>query len=336
MIGESSSVSVIIPTYNRKDSLLRTLDSLSRQTYPAERLEVIVVDDGGNDGTEAVTYPSFPFALRYLRQDNRGATAARNSGASHSSGQILVFIDDDIRLYPLTLERLVNETSRHEQTIVLGTLILPEEIMARSIFAGISGQDYQAAGEDLDFTNCMTGLLAIRSENYYNLGGFQDPTGGWPNWDDVDFGYRAHQRGMKLARLSNAKAEHWDYAAVNLHIACQRWEAAAESAPRLFLHYPNLFAEVPMFHDKGPVAFSSDSAIMIMRKITRKAASSPPARSALEFMVRLLEKIYPRPDLLASLYRWIVGGYIYRGYRRGLKEVRSLSAPVTPAPAKNE
>jgi len=47
-------VSVIIPTYNRKDSLLRTLDSLSRQTYPAECFEVIVVDDGGCDGTEVV------------------------------------------------------------------------------------------------------------------------------------------------------------------------------------------------------------------------------------------------------------------------------------------
>ncbi|MBX7232932.1 MAG: glycosyltransferase [Caldilineales bacterium] len=49
-----SYVSVIIPTYNRKAMLKQTLASLARQTFPCDRFEVIVVDDGGSDGTEAV------------------------------------------------------------------------------------------------------------------------------------------------------------------------------------------------------------------------------------------------------------------------------------------
>lgn len=42
----------------------------------------------------------------------------------------------------------------------------------------------------------MTGLIAIKKSDFFGLGMFQDPTGGWPNWDDVDFGYRAVKVGF--------------------------------------------------------------------------------------------------------------------------------------------
>src|SRR5690554_961841 len=89
-------VSVIIPTYNRIDSLKKTLTALELQTWPHDRYEVIVVDDGSTDSTPEIARSRFSFPLRYVRQQNQGSAAARNRGAQESSGSILIFIDDDI------------------------------------------------------------------------------------------------------------------------------------------------------------------------------------------------------------------------------------------------
>ena len=70
-------VSVIIPTFNRRELLGRAIDSVLSQTY--EPFELLVVDDGSDDGTD-VLVASYGNKVRYLYQDNRGAAAARNTG----------------------------------------------------------------------------------------------------------------------------------------------------------------------------------------------------------------------------------------------------------------
>lgn len=86
-------VSVIIPTHNRKGFLQTALQSVLSQDHP---LEVIVVDDGSADGTrEAITTDDS--RLRYLRQDNRGPAAARNTGIKNASFDLIAFLDSDDR-----------------------------------------------------------------------------------------------------------------------------------------------------------------------------------------------------------------------------------------------
>ncbi len=90
-------ISVIIPTCNRRDKLLRLLLALRAQAVPPGSFEVIVADDGSRDGTgEAVAslLPRFP-GLSYLPGKNRGQGAARNRGLRSARGEILGFIDDD-------------------------------------------------------------------------------------------------------------------------------------------------------------------------------------------------------------------------------------------------
>jgi glycosyltransferase involved in cell wall biosynthesis len=89
-------ISVILPTYNRAAFLERAIGSIAGQTLLPD--ELIVVDDGSTDGTDALLSglaASFPCAMRVLRQENRGAAAARNLGISHAQGDILVFLDSD-------------------------------------------------------------------------------------------------------------------------------------------------------------------------------------------------------------------------------------------------
>lgn len=323
-VSQPPSVSVIVPTFNRKKSLLRGLDSLCRQTYPAERFEVIVVDDGGSDETsKAVRENQYPFELRYLRQSNQGATVARNHGAEHSRGACLVFMDDDIVLAAGTIETLIDALNHHQQAVVLGALRLPSELVAKAPWAHRRDQRRtgQGTGGIVPFQECMTGLLAISRSDFLQLGVFQDPTGGWPNWDDVDFGYRASLRGFRFWRCASAIAEHWDYAAADLGTECKRWYRASTAAPRLFQRHPALKPSIPMFRDKGPISWREDGPPLIGRKIARQIVSSPPVLWVMEASVRFLETHCPSPTILERLCRWIKSAYVYKGYREGLYEL---------------
>lgn len=324
-------VSVIIPTYNRKDSLLRALDSLSRQTYPAECFEVIVVDDGSNDDTAGnFVQRSYPFHLNYLRQVNQGATAARNHGAAHSQGEHLVFMDDDIVPGAATIRILIDELVLRQRTVVLGSLSLPSQLSATSPYARAvdQGRPDQRAEGFVPFQECLTGLLAINKTDFFNLGMFQDPTGGWPNWDDIDFGYRASVAGFRFWRSASAVAEHWDYAAHDLGTACQRLYRASKSAPRLFQRYPALKARIPMFRDKAPIEWRQDTLGLIIRKLIRQIMSARLTMAIMRHAVPYLENRSPQSELLALLYRWVCSGHIYRGYRDGLGSMITGSIPT--------
>ncbi len=92
--------SVIIPSFNRVETLKRAIDSVIKQTH--KDFELIVVDDGSTDKTKELCL-EYPY-LKYIYQTNRGVSAARNLGVSHSSGQWIAFLDSDDRFLKSKLE----------------------------------------------------------------------------------------------------------------------------------------------------------------------------------------------------------------------------------------
>ncbi len=87
-------VSIILPTYNRADSLPTAIRSVLNQTHT--EFELIVVDDGSTDGTRAVLASHRDSRVRILRHPvNRGVAAARNTGIAAATGDVLAFIDSD-------------------------------------------------------------------------------------------------------------------------------------------------------------------------------------------------------------------------------------------------
>ena len=96
------SVSAVIPTFNRKALVLRALRSVYEQTQSVD--EIIVVDDGSEDGTRAAIRDEFP-AVEILVQDNRGVSAARNRGIAVASGSWIAFLDSDDEWKPSKIER---------------------------------------------------------------------------------------------------------------------------------------------------------------------------------------------------------------------------------------
>ena len=326
------TVSVIIPTYNRKESLLRALDSLAQQTIPVERLEVIVVDDGSTDETQTLTNQQFPFPVRYLQQKNQGATAARNFGAMTSRSEILVFIDDDITISPQTLEALAAAFRRRDKILAMGTINKRSSVNG-SVYTPVvlTMTDHALIAQDdaeLPFVDCNSELLACKRTDFFDIGMFQDPTGGqgWPNWDDVDFGYRAHRKGFRLLGTSQAVAEHWDYSISNRVAACQRFYRAGRSAVWLFKTHPELQTLIPMLTDKTPPIWGQDTPLLIARKLARNILSSRPAFYGLVKLVSILEQHYPAPVILRRLYYLLHGANLFQGYREGLRDFRLAGA----------
>lgn len=87
-----NTVSVVIPTYNRSQLVCETIESAIHQSNVD--IEIIVVDDGSTDDTEKALAP-YSEDIIYLRQSNRGVSAARNLGLTQASGDYIAFLDSD-------------------------------------------------------------------------------------------------------------------------------------------------------------------------------------------------------------------------------------------------
>lgn len=118
----SPRFSVVIPTYNRADSVLHTLSSCFKQTF--EDFEIIVIDDGSSDNTVEVLSAVEDQRLTVVPQDNAGPAAARNHGMRIAKGQYIAFLDSDDRWYPEFLESVNTLLIEQGDVLVYGRIIV--------------------------------------------------------------------------------------------------------------------------------------------------------------------------------------------------------------------
>ncbi len=128
----SPLLSVVIPTYNRKELLLRCLEALAIQTFDRSEYEVIVVDDGSTDGTAAMLERArYPFQLSSVRIEHSGPSTARNAGAAIASGNYLAFTEDDVTASPDWLAAAAQSLSLKNVAILEGRTL--DETTGRSV-----------------------------------------------------------------------------------------------------------------------------------------------------------------------------------------------------------
>jgi glycosyltransferase involved in cell wall biosynthesis len=91
-------VSAIVSTFNRRELVSRAIESVLSQTLPVD--EIVVIDDGSTDGTEAALQERFGDRIRYAWQPNAGVSVARNTGMAMARGRYFALLDSDDRWLP--------------------------------------------------------------------------------------------------------------------------------------------------------------------------------------------------------------------------------------------
>ncbi len=126
-LNQKVKASVIIPTYNRCRSLERALQSVAEVHFPHEQFEVVVVDNNSNDDTPNVAhrFANSDIELKYLKEPRLSFTVARHTGANAASGEILLYIDDDVVVNKGWLAAVIDVFEGDETVGIVGGPILP-------------------------------------------------------------------------------------------------------------------------------------------------------------------------------------------------------------------
>jgi glycosyltransferase involved in cell wall biosynthesis len=185
--GSRPLVSVITAVYNGERYLREALESLFAQDY--EPFESIVVDDGSEDGTPEIAR-SFP--VRYHRQENQGAAAARNAGIALARGELIAYLDADDLLPP---NKLSVQSAYLEGHPNVGCVLGRQEIMLQ----GVEPPEWltrDALYGDLDGIPLVSAM--VRKRVLDDLGGF-DETFGFA--EDRDLFIRMREHGVEITVL---------------------------------------------------------------------------------------------------------------------------------------
>ena len=208
------AISVVIPTYNRVEQLRGALVGLAGQTGLAEPPEVVVVSDGSSDGTdEFLRSPQCPLPVVAVRQDNAGPAAARNRGIQEATGELVVFIDDDVVPAPdlLAAHLRHHEASGNDDTVVIGPMITPadevlspwvrwEQDMLYKQYAAMERGDWEATARQF-----YTANASIARRHLVDAGGFDEA---FRRAEDVELAYRLADRGLHFTFAKDAIVDH--------------------------------------------------------------------------------------------------------------------------------
>ena len=216
-------ISVIIPTYNRCNSVERILHALLNQTLAPAAYEVILSIDGSQDGTNemAAGFPA-PFDLKPIWQSNHGRAAACNAGIRISRGDILVILDDDMEPAPDCLERHYQMHPTGSRLGVMGAVPVCCENTDPPVAAYIAEKfnrhlenlarpDHQFALRDF-----YSGHFSIRRDVLMQAGLFDETFRIYGN-EDLELSLRLVKSGVKLAYAPEIMAyQHYskDFAAL--------------------------------------------------------------------------------------------------------------------------
>lgn len=334
MTMDTPLVSIVIPTRDRAASLSRVLDCLNAQRPPLDRAEVLLIDDSAGDETLLLAHDDrYAFSIRHRGGTGTGAVGARNLGASEARGEILLMLDDDILVRPEFVSEMVAVVQARPRAVVVGTLIPhgPENPSQMTPFQRLQcesaiGTNPVAEHRGADFRDCLAGLLAMRRDVYWEIGGMRSIGGSSRGaWTDVLFGYQAMSHGVEVLVSHKAVAYHDDHTLESLDVLCQVMRQNGREAVRLFEQVPELSAGIPMFRDMLPINWKQDGPRLVLRKVLRRLASGRIALWGMEQLGRFIEEHCPSPLLLRPLYRWICGGHIHRGYHEGLQMQRDAA-----------
>jgi glycosyltransferase involved in cell wall biosynthesis len=235
-------VSVVIPTYNRLDMLLRVLDALEQQT-DAPAFEVIVINDGSKDETEKVV--SQRAGIVFRSQGNAGPGRARNHGVSLAQGKFVVFIGDDTVPEPRFLAehaRVHRESNDDPLVACLGYTGWPRGERVTAFMDYINDYGLQFGykliqhGEVVPFNFFYTSNISI--DRQLLAAHPFDTTFPSAAWEDIELAYRLDAKGLKIHYNERAVTRH--YHPMTIDSFARRQYTVGKSGAIFFKKHPEL------------------------------------------------------------------------------------------------
>ena len=198
-------VSIVIPTFNRPEGLLKCLHSLSVQTADPSTWEAIVVNDGGMDVSGTVEAFIGRMAVILLNQENQGPASARNRGAKASKAGLIAFLDDDCVAEPEWVGRMLEHARPGE---LIGGEV--KNRLTENIFSETCQTLIDYLYERLDTTTDMfftSNNMCIHAEDFHRIGGF-DTGFRTSAGEDREFCVRAATSGVRLRWVPEIRIGH--------------------------------------------------------------------------------------------------------------------------------
>jgi glycosyltransferase involved in cell wall biosynthesis/peptidoglycan/xylan/chitin deacetylase (PgdA/CDA1 family) len=268
------SISIVVPTYQRRDVVCDVVRALCGVEYAAP-FEIIVVVDGSTDGTaQALAAIDCPVRLTLVEQSNRGASSARNRGAAIAANDVILFLDDDMIADPKLLDEHARLHCDGADAVIGDTPIHPGSpagFLPESVARWIASTSVKSPLSPFDV---FSGQLSVRRAVFEDLGGFDTAftiAAAFGN-EDADFGVRL------LARHD------------------VRHNPAAISR-QMYVVTPRQFMERARRAVAADVHFVRKHPQLARELFERKGLSRPLAR----FVYRPLARVPLLPDLIARL-----------------------------------
>ncbi len=325
------SVSIIIPTHNRRASVERTLRALSAQSYPPTAVEIVVVADGCTDGTNEMPETGRPFVLRVLKQDRVGPATARNRGAAASTGELLIFLDDDVEpCEDFVAAHVVAHGDGNAARVAIG--YLPPELQGRCDFFAIMLRAWWEAmfermreeGHRYAYNDLLSGNFSIGRPLFTAVGGFDESL---RCHEDYELGFRLIAAGARLQFVPDAWGWHHEHTVAARALSRKRDEGAADVA--LARKHPELAPALPLARASRHLARRA-------RLLHRLARSAPALGDALEACCRSMLPLLEGARLRTRWRRLLddlLSYWYWRGVHQSLAaaQLETLrAAPDTP------
>lgn len=253
---ELPSVSVVIPTRNRREEVLELVELLQHQRYDDGRLEIVVCLDGDVDGTEnALRHRELRRRPTLVRLEDtgsdvhhgHGAGPVRNRGAAAATNDVILFLDDDVR--PVDRELLLRHAAAHGDADTVAVGPCPPSYRDEDRYLPRIGRGWWVDqtrhlidGQWLGFTDLTTANVSLERGAFLGVGGFE----ALPRREDWELGYRLLQRGCRLQAVPGAIVEHHGEPTVASYLDDVRREGTGDA--RFMRLHPETYGALTLLH----------------------------------------------------------------------------------------
>ncbi len=211
MTNNKPYISVIIPAYNSIKFIRECLEALDESTYKS--FEIIVIDDGSTDNTVQIAREMGSAVFKLDSQS--GPAVARNFGAEHAKGEILLFIDSDVLVKRDTLQLVASTfTDNPDISALFGSYDdTPADTEFLSQYRNLL-HHYVHQKSNPDATTFWAGCGAVRKDVFLELDGFDNKKFAEPSIEDIELGYRMKESGYRIKLdkdLQVTHLKHWGW-----------------------------------------------------------------------------------------------------------------------------